>query len=224
MYSYQVERDMIVSRNTDNVVTTYIGADLEMTGTDKSKHGLLQIGAWATAEHEDHFKGYFVTDVNPYLVGQRKARREVEIHWPSMKIHGFQQKRIETAPPMYQALQAFTHYLRRYKGHQLIFVGMSILSDLAWLREEFRRNGLDGKIFSSFIELKDLTPLVFGKRMGLERTARELGIRNGDAHDALGDAYTSNKVFHRLRNILNEQGLWDQTQFLRKIGEEGSLV
>ncbi len=186
---------------------TFISIDLETTGLHLGENGIVQIGAWATGEHEDDFKDYFVSDTDPhYPVGLTNDHlQHVRISPDALKVNGFTQDRIDLAPCLGTVIHQFHAWLKKYAADtDVLVVGQNVPFDVAWLKYEFRRNGLDNDSFRRVLDNVSLGFAVFGEAMGQARLARKLGIRCRSPHDALSDAYTSNKIFHRLRGFLLE--------------------
>jgi DNA polymerase III alpha subunit (gram-positive type) len=186
---------------------TYIALDLETTGLDSQKHGIIQIGAWATGESEDHFKDYFVTDCDPSYFGGKF--KKVQFDEGARKVNGFTDERIADAPDIDVALRAFNNFLQKYRQdgptgqlNDVVIVGQNVPFDVAWLIKDFRRFGLNTDVFRRVVDNASLGFAVFGELMGQGKLADKFGIKNGGAHDALSDAMTASKVFHRLRKRL----------------------
>lgn len=178
---------------------TFISIDLETTGLEMDKHGICQIGAWATGESIDHFKDYFVTDVNPHKSAPLEETR-VQISGQALEVNGFTLGRIEKGVPLWKALKDFNAWLCKYNnGTDVICVGQNVSFDLAWLKRDFYRQGLDTGIFRRYGDCYTLSLMAFGEPMGLGKVSTKLGLQFGAAHDALADAYQAAVVFHKLK-------------------------
>lgn len=178
---------------------TYITLDTETSGLNIESNGIIQIGAWATGENEDDFKGYFLSDCNPAYPSIEGNARAISISEEALKVNGFTISRIDQAPRLGLVLRNFNEWMTKWTDDtNVIIVGQNTAFDIAWLKRDFRRAGLDDKIFRRFADLYTLSFLKYGEPMGLARLAEKEGIRNRDAHDALTDAYTTAKLFHRL--------------------------
>lgn len=177
----------------------FVALDLECTGLDSAKHGICQIGAWATGEGEDDFRDYFVSDANPHHATAQGERR-VEVSLDALRVNGFTQERIDRSLSLSVVLWQFSKWLTKRKdNYEIVIVGQNVPFDVAWLIKDFRRNGLDVQCFRRVIDNASLGFAVYGELMGQGKLADRLGIINAGAHDALADAYTASKIFHRLR-------------------------
>jgi DNA polymerase III epsilon subunit-like protein len=177
---------------------TFIALDLETTGLDSTKHGIVQIGAFATGDTEDHFKGYFVRDTDPNF--STKGVHQVQYDSKAFECNGFTPARIDKAEIFSDTLRDFNAFLQKYTQNEgeVIIVGQNTPFDVAWLIKEFRRFGYEPSVFRRVIDNVTLGYAVYGECLGQAKLASRLGIKNNDAHDALADAMTASKIFHRL--------------------------
>lgn len=190
---------------TEEKPQTFISIDLETTGLDSDKHGICQIGAWATGETEDHFKGYFLQDVNPHVryYGNEEEQR-VQVDREALRVNGFTNERIDEGVPWGRSMYLFNNWLKKWTvGTDLICVGQNTAFDIAWLQKLFNREGLDTGVFRRNVDCYTLSFLAFGRPMGLGKVASRMGIKY-PAHDALTDAWAASTVFHRLTKHLKK--------------------
>ena len=182
---------------------TFIDVDLETTGLWQEQHGICQIGAWATGESFDHFKGYFVSDANPHYPCENSHRYSVVVEDGALSVNGFTKERIDDAPELYNVLHKFNAWVQKFtQDTQVVIVGQNVPFDVAWLKRDFHRAGLDDGIFRRVVDTAALGFIYFGEPMGQGRMLARLGWKNGDAHDALADAYSNARLFHHLRDEL----------------------
>ena len=173
-----------------NKPNLYASLDLEMTGLDPAYHKICQLAAWVTGyspsnKRDNNYKGYFVSDLYDYhsLVDEK-----------SLKVNGFTYKRLDAAPHPKVAYKKFSVFLRRWSSTFTInYVGFGIKSDLDLLKEAMKKEGFclqDGFIV-------DITELQTSST-GLGKALKQNGFIQGDAHDALSDAYQASLIFHKL--------------------------
>lgn len=198
-----MSQNTLPSSEKDRIVLASI--DLEMSGTNKEIHGILQIGLWATGENESILRGYYQSDCNPEIVGVEKKRREIQYNPSSMRINKFTKDRIEKAPSIREALYGLIYELRRHKDARIVLTGSGITSDMEWLELAAKYEGLNLPKYE-IVEIGDLCETFFGKRMGLNRAAGMVGVKNIARHDALADAWCGAITGQRLGALIRERG------------------
>lgn len=107
----------------------FLGLDVETTGTDARRHGLVQVGAYSEEENL-----LFVSDVNPgYVDADPEA----------MKIHGLSFERIQSAPSTREVDERLARWLKERCPNpaRLHAVGFNVASfDLVFLRKFLPRS------------------------------------------------------------------------------------
>lgn len=108
----------------------YVFADIETTGLDLVKHGIIQIGSWATGETESEFYGYFVEDANPLIDREFTSAFEsqlgvgggamiarpstgIQIEQQALDVNGFTLDRIEAADALNNVLCRWASWIAR---------------------------------------------------------------------------------------------------------------
>jgi len=86
-----------------------------------------------------------------------------------------------------------------------VLVGAGIESDMEWLEKMLRVFGYTLPSYD-LVEIKDLTTKIWGETMGLNKAAAKVGVKNGNAHDALADAWCGAVTAHRLGALIRERG------------------
>jgi predicted DnaQ family exonuclease/DinG family helicase len=158
----------------------YVALDLEMTGTDPERDGIIEIGAVKFGAEEPIDR--FATLVNP----GRSLPRRIEA------LTGIKASELTEAPPFEQVADA----LVRFVGDAPV-VGQRLARDLAFLE----RQGLvpEGPVFD-VAELAEL--LIPGlPDYGLLSLTRHFDIPFPVRHRALADAEATMAVFCRLRDL-----------------------
>lgn len=182
---------------------TFVTLDLETSGLHPGTNGILQIGAWVTGEHEDHFKGYFLSDCNPFYPHSNGLPSPIVIDGGALKVNGFTSDRISNAPPLYEVLAAFNDFVNRWAVNtDVVFVYQNTPFDIAFMKAAFLKGGFSDKVFRRTLDTISFGFMVYGEVLSLSALCDRLGIVNGDAHDALADAFTTSKVFYRLQDEL----------------------
>lgn len=182
---------------TETPKRTFISIDLETTGLRPEKHGICQIGAYATGEDEDDFKGYFFSDCNPHVALNDGSYKPVVVDQSALDVNGFDRARIESARALVEVEHEFHRWLNKWQNP--VMVCQNTPFDIGWLQRDFTRLGLDCIIFRRTLDTCSLGFALFGVVEGQNKLANRLGIRNGGEHDALSDAIVNSKLFHRLR-------------------------
>ena len=183
--------------------------DLEMSGLDPDKNGIIQIGLWATGQHEGILRGFYMSDCNPEIVGKNGRKREIAYDPESMKVNGLTHERVMSAPPMQKAIYGLIEEIRRYKSSRLVLVGSNIANDLYWLETAIRLEGFSMPRYD-LVDIGDMTEIAFGERMGLNKAASKVGVKNAYTHDALADAWCGTITAHRLALLIAKKNkvLW----------------
>ena len=176
---------------------TFISIDLETSGLRPEKHGIIQIGAVATGETEEDFKGYFVSDCNPHLGLNSGEYKAVSIDQGALDVNGFDRDRIEAATPLVTVEHNFYKWLTKWPNP--VMVCQNTPFDIGWLQRDFTRLGLDCNIFRRTLDTCAMGFSLFDVVEGQSKLAARFGIKNHGEHDALCDAFVNSKLFHKLR-------------------------
>lgn len=191
---------IIPSKDEEKKPHLYIALDTETTGLWQEEHGICQIGAWATGAKEDDFRGYFVSDANPFFPTFGGKPRVCKIDDGALAVNKFTRERILCGPHLAPVLHSFAAWINKWaKDFDIYIVGQNTPFDVAWLKRDFHRAGLSDQVFRRVLDNVTLGYVRFGERMGQAKLAQRLGIHAGDAHDALSDAYIASRIFHRLK-------------------------
>ncbi len=170
---------------------TFVSLDLELSGTDKYKHGIVQIGAVAYGATIRHFKSFFYSNCDPGDTTTYDPK--------AMSVHGIPISTVRESPSIYEVVKDLNEWLRRYRRDtDVIFVGCGIESDLDWLRTIYRELAFNDDGLRSSIEISSLAYPEFEELMGLGKLGARLGIKNGQPHNALADALHAAQIFFKL--------------------------
>ena len=191
---------------------TIIGLDLETTGLHPGVHGIIQIGAWATGENEDHYKGYFLSDCNPFYGKRITLDEDKDVPCTpyvtsaeALAVNGFTKERIESARSLFNTLREFNEWVKKFaQSTKVIFVCQNAPFDIGFMRAAYRTAGFDDGIFRRQLDTISLGYVLHGETLSLKELCKRHHLKNGDAHDALSDAFTTNKLTHRILAELNQ--------------------
>jgi DNA polymerase III epsilon subunit-like protein len=193
----------------------YVGIDLETSGTDWRKHGIIQVGAAVLGLPganglQPYTEATYVSDVNV---------EDREIDPEATKIHGFSEERMRSAPAAGDVdanLAEFLKRLENWRGvkHRLIAVGWNVAGfDLPFIADRFPRSydllsDQTSDLNAAAFLLSDALDIDFSKlkERAKRYAARELGGTER-WHDALYDARASlhcREYFRRLVARLSE--------------------
>ncbi len=195
--------------------STYLVIDTETTGTDFSKHGLIQIAALALNK-KFFIKDQFVIDVNP--------PEGTEITEFSLELTGFSLDRIKKGKSYRQAAEELNQFVSKNFKDKPIMIAQFYPFDYAFTQILLTATGMDKDIFDrNFIDTKSLANVfnakarlegrepVFGitslsKKRGLKNS---LGIEKNKflAHDALGDCLATREVLVKLMELFSINSL-----------------
>jgi len=180
----------------------FVFVDTETTGLHLTKHGIIQIGAYATGETLSDFKGYFVRDCAPTSGGGDST--DIEIDPSALAINGFTAGRIFDSKPTSHVMWEFADFLidlekknsaeatlvfhaAKFDAPRLEIAAERTCVSLPWMRRVLCT------ITQGFV--------TYGETLSLDKLAEKCGVSNGMKHDALADAITTAGVFHHLREI-----------------------
>lgn len=185
----------------------FIGLDIETTGSDVHKHGLIQIGVFVP---DGDFRGdSFVSDVKPWP--------GVEIDAEASKIHGITFERMMAAPESFEVDEQLAHWLEEHgidhsNGH---VVGFNVGSfDMVFVRKylpktaarlSYRTVDLNAILFT-IAEWHPSEPFRELKRRAKRWAEAEVTThfcRSPQWHDAGYDALASYECWRYLVDYLN---------------------
>ena len=182
--------------------------DVETTGLDPVKHGIVQIAA--VAEVDGVEVGRFVRNVAPYPTDEIDPR--------AMAVHGMTSEKVAEYEPAPVVKSAFCGFLSQYvnkfdKNDKLYPAGYNVRFDLDFVKAWFEKAG--DNYWGSWQNWKALDPLPYlrlaswaGLLPGL--TSHKLVDAAGyfgieiDAHDALSDVLATREILHRIKTVIAE--------------------
>ena len=119
-----------------------------------------------------------------------------------VKIHGITDSMVRTAPPFHEVAPELLSLLEG-----AVIVGHNAPFNLAFLRRECRRNGVELPVLGPVIDTLQVSRHVFGfYRCNLVALAERMGIAHRRAHTALGDAETTLFVLRKMLDALGAGG------------------
>ena len=173
--------------------TSFVALDLEMTGLDPARDGIVAMGAVRLRGGRILLGESFEALVRP------AAAMGPE----SVRIHRITPAEVADLPGAGQAMER----LRRFVG-QAVPVGWCLDIDLAFLAAEAARLGMDwpatpgvdvAALYQSLLRLEPgRLPEVPCRELNLYTLAQALDIEVAETHQALGDAWLAARVFQRL--------------------------
>lgn len=172
----------------------YVFVDLETTGLSVLKHGICQIGAYATGVDENDILGYFVEDADPTYQG-------AILDEGAFKVNGFTQGRLYASRGIDTVLDLFKTYLKNIElSYTPVLVFHNAKFDVPFIECAYERAGIEFKFTRRVLCTISIAHAILGPAAprSLEKLSKELGISNTQSHDALSDAITTSKVFHAL--------------------------
>ncbi len=169
-----------------------VALDLETTGLDVATDRIVEIAAvrlQGAGGEDDRFARL----VSPGL----------PIPPSSTRIHGITDDEVAGAEAFAAVIPEFSQWV----GRSLV-IGYALGFDLAVLKAEHQRHGLDWKAPRS-VDVRHLVQLVAPDlpNQSLELAAKWLGVEVGERHRALGDAETAARIFKALVPRLREKGI-----------------
>lgn len=182
--------------------------DVETTGLDKVKNGILQIAC--KIELGGRVIDKFVSYVKPLLTD--------EIAEEALKVNGITREQMVDFPLAEEVLPVFIAFLKQHVNQydttdKLIMGGYNTGFDAGFLREWFKK--LNNKYFGSFFYWRTIDVLdhavfyytVTGSALPLGRGAMKLttvserhGLSIDNAHDAEADITMTRELFHLLNS------------------------
>ncbi len=169
-----------------------VALDLETTGLEVAKDRIVEIAAvrlQGAGGEDDHFA--------------RLVSPGIPIPPSSTRIHGITDDEVAGAEAFAAVIPEFSEWVGR-----CLVIGYALGFDLAVLRAEHQRHGLDWKAPRS-VDVRHLVQLVAPDlpNQSLELAAKWLGVEVGERHRALGDAETAARIFKALVPRLREKGI-----------------
>ena len=187
--------------------------DTETTGTDVSKHGLIQLAAIVPAEPEDQSVPY------TFNLPVRTFPQDT-IEDEALKVSGITREEIEHKhfPPV-EAYQMFTHFLSSFidkfdRSDKFQVIAYNAGFDMDFLRAFFLKNG--DKYFGSFFYWKPIdvpglicfydeingNPIPTGTAKLVDQLARfDLEIPE-NLHDALADVRATMALYEKIKGLI----------------------
>jgi len=191
----------------------YLSIDLEMSGMNPGKDRILQMGAVLMNSNIEEFASFFSL-IHPGLSKEKFAEES-----RGTIFHGLGWEDLENAPPLVEILNSFEAWLlksngwkKRKKLKHLILVGQSLIHDLEFLRDAYRKTNLSWPYSHTTIDLYNLTFLLFPmlkdngdevpRSRSLESVATYFGLsRKGEYHNSLEDARLTSCCFREIMAI-----------------------
>lgn len=186
---------------------TYLIMDLEMTGLNPFKHGVIEVGMMVMDE-KFAIIGEFFMDLCPPT--------SIVIDPESLAYNGFTLDRIAAGRSYEEFVEFFTSFYNTYFSdeHQPIIVGQYVSADLAFLASIFhyaRKNALYLKLGNDIIDTKSMAneknaiARFHGEELPYKSTSLSkpgglsemLGIKPYKAHTARGDIMATREVLMR---------------------------
>jgi DNA polymerase III epsilon subunit-like protein len=174
-------------------MNTYIFLDVETTGLDPARHGIVSIGAVVCNELGDVLEEFYAA-TNP---------GDVEIDPGALAVNGFTVEEIANARPIADALQCLSTIIAA-RTHTPVMVMHNAPFDVGFMIAAYRKAGYDTRLFRrtlctislAFATLRD------GICHSLLSVSRKLSIDEPfEHHTALADANQCRKVFFALRAL-----------------------
>lgn len=178
--------------------------DLETTGTDPHKHGVIQIGCIIETEGEERER--FVLDVKPF--------QEDEMLDSAFEVNGKSREIVDTYPEPHMIHDKFVAHLDTYvdrfnRNDKFHFVGYNGKFDYDFLRAWFVKCGdtyFGSWFFWPPLDVANIAAFYYQDMRSdfndfkLGTVAEHIGIDLSDrvAHDALGDIETTRDLYKHL--------------------------
>lgn len=165
-------------------IPTYAFIDVETTGFDPLRNGVLTLAC-------------YITDDQYNLVGEHygefrpDGKREIVWGEEAEKVHGISWDRAQSFPDMETSSRYFLEFLEKYPP--CTFVAHNMAFDRRMVRGTLARNDLHFRFYRCFPRFQDTIKLVkeaglvSSKSKSLGVICKELGIEH-DHHDARSDA------------------------------------
>ncbi|WBC28502.1 DNA polymerase exonuclease subunit [Thiohalocapsa phage LS06-2018-MD03] len=176
--------------------------DVETTGLDDEKNGLIQIACIMVDEKDKKILDYFEANIKPFKGCIYTDEAEVK--------HGKSKKDISKFTPEKNVLESFIKWLQKYqKGNQQFQIaGYNSRFDQDFISAWFKRNKenfwlsfnyYDIDVFAMVKEL-DLSGTYEGRpSKKLQAICDAQGVDLKDAHDALADIIATRKLYKKLK-------------------------
>ena len=164
----------------------YMVIDIETTGLSKYYHKITEIAA--VLVNNGKIKKQFQTLVNP------------EVHIPSFitRLTGIDDDLVEDAPLIHEAMPDFLKFL----GNR-IFVAHNATFDYGFLNHS-AENEIENSRLCTRKLANRLVPDLHSKKLGI--LCEHFGIKNNQAHRAMGDALATAELLNYFFEILNKKG------------------
>jgi DNA polymerase III epsilon subunit family exonuclease len=173
----------------------YTVIDIETTGLSKHYHKITEIAA--VIVNNGKIKKQFQTLVNP------------ESHIPSFitRLTGIDDDMVEDAPLIHEAMPKFLKFL----GDK-VFVAHNASFDYGFLNHN-AENGIGNPKLCTRKLANRLVPNLHSKKLGV--LCEHFGIRNNQAHRAMGDALATAELLNNFFAIMNKKGFSTPEDIIR---------
>jgi len=166
--------------------------DLETTGTDPSKHEIIEIGCVLARQ-----EGNNIEKVEEFEIKVKPERIE-DAEQKALRINGYNEADWLFAVDLRQALETIA---KKSEGH--ILAGQNIAFDWAFLDKAYRDAGLEWKIQYYMVDTKSIAFAKLHndetiKNYSLRELCQHYGIENVKAHSALSDIQATFEVYKKL--------------------------
>lgn len=185
----------------------FVAVDLETTGLDLQKHGIIQIGAYATGTDQNDLYGTFLEDATPFAEDDGTTRANLDslfMHFEdsAFQVNGFTIERIFMADALVNVLCRFKVWLDALSAEgdvTLVFHNAAFDVPRLELAMSYFKVP-QAKQLRRVLDTVSLGFMAMGKAPSLKDLAAHYGIVNRTAHkSALTDAITTSKVFHAIQ-------------------------
>jgi DNA polymerase III epsilon subunit-like protein len=171
----------------------YTSIDLETSGLDPQRHGIVSIGA-ITTQADGRKVEQFYSLCNPFGPASK-----LEMDPQAMEINGLKPSEIANAPNMLVTLRDLMFHWTEFNP-TLVFCNapFDVAFLLAAIRREQRLAPLYEKYYRRVLDLYGLQFMHCGKVLSLSEMCKAWGVKNEKAHNALADARVTSQIFHKL--------------------------
>ncbi len=173
----------------------YTVIDIETTGLSKHYHKITEIAA--VIVNNGKIKKQFQTLVNP------------ESHIPSFitRLTGIDDDMVEDAPLIHETMPKFLKFL----GDK-VFVAHNASFDYGFLNHNAKNEIKNSRLCTRKLANR-LVPDLHSKKLGV--LCEHFGIRNNQAHRAMGDALATAELLNNFFAIMNKKGFSTPEDIIR---------
>lgn len=199
--------------------------DLETSGLDPMRHGIVQVGALFLDRQEvdAHLRDaafgmyntlHFNMMADPRIIANAKtaAKRNVEFHPQAFQVNGFTMDDIDNAPPLYRTLHEFDAMVET----GAVLAGWNAaLFDIPFLKDAYRMCRLDWRFDYHALDfwglayaLKMAGVLPQSLKLSLQPFCDGMNLPSaGEAHTAHADAFRAWQAGAYLLRLMQVQGV-----------------